>query len=467
MSKFTKYFSLFLILSLLISLFSPFTAHAASPSTNVTIHKITGDTARTATYDELTNTTPPAGDPISNISFTYWKVTEDQFNTMIANSGSYETAAQVSAYVGSAATGTTGNTAADGTVQVAGLAEGYYWFIENPSTAVATSAAVPFGLALPITNQAGTGYITDLHVYPKNTLEEVPTIDKDIATDNNKLSTFDIGQSFNWIIQPTTPKGIDEYANYTVTDTLNAVIDFDNTKQITATIGGTTLTAGTDFNATYDAGTRLVTVKFTSTGLKNIAAAGPDAQLNILVPTVINNQAVMGQKIPNTATLTYDNNHGLVGSATVADADIPAVQTGGKKFVKTDGTTNLSGAQFVVKKGDQYLIQDPATLVVTWGTRDAATVFTSDTSGNFEVKGLAFGDYQLEEIQAPTGYTIPTNPLTGFTVNENSYTLDSLQILNKKSILPNTGGMGTILFTVVGLMLMTLAIILYRRKKQA
>lgn len=86
---------------------------------------------------------------------------------MRATPGNYTTAEQVQTYVGSAATGTTGKTAADGTVQVTGLEEGYYWFIENESSAVRTSAAVPFGLDLPLSNNDGTGYITDLHVYPK------------------------------------------------------------------------------------------------------------------------------------------------------------------------------------------------------------------------------------------------------------------------------------------------------------
>lgn len=459
MSK--KLLSFITIFSLIMALL-PLNVRAAEPATNLTIHKIVGATESQATYGELTGTTPPAGNPVPNISFTYWKVTESQFNTMKANPGSYQTAAQVSAVAGSAQ-GTTAKTAADGTVKVNGLAEGYYWFIEDASTGVKASAAVPFGLDLPVTNESGAGYITDLHVYPKNTLEDVPSIDKDVATDGNKSSTFDIGQAFNWIIQPTVPKGIDEYTKFTVKDTLNAALDFQGTDAVTVTSGGTALTAGTDYNVTFDNASRQLTVDFTTAGLKKLTVGAP---LNINVSTAINDQAVMGQNIVNNATLDYDTSHGNTGTVTVAEVDRPEVHTGGKQFKKTDGNAALSGAQFVIKKGDQYLHQD-ANLAVTWGARDGAKVFNSAADGLFEVKGLAYGDYVLEETQAPAGYTLPTNPTTSFTVNASSYTDTPSEIINKKSYIPNTGGIGTIIFTVIGLLLMALALFFFKKRQQA
>ncbi|UTH07367.1 SpaH/EbpB family LPXTG-anchored major pilin [Macrococcoides canis] len=470
MSNFKNKVSIFLTMALIFAFILPFNANAAGPATNLTIHKITGDTARPSTNGELTGTETPAGDPIANISFTYWKVTADQLATMRATPGNYTTAEQVQTYVGSAATGTTGKTAADGTVQVTGLEEGYYWFIEDESSAVRTSAAVPFGLDLPLSNNDGTGYITDLHVYPKNTLEATPTIDKDVVSDGQKSATFNIGDSFNWIIQPTTPKGLDEYTKFTVTDTLSSALTYDSAAGVTVTAGGQTLIAGTDYNANYDGGTHVVTVDFTTAGLEKIAGIGIDTKLNINVATKINETATMGVNIPNTATLTFDNGHGTTGTATVAQIDVPEVHTGGKNFVKTDGnTTNLQGAQFKIENSaGQYLIQDSATLAVTWGTKDNGTVFTSGTDGTFFVKGLAYGDYTLEEIKAPAGYTLPTNPESAFTVDQDSFNSANTQtIINKKTVLPDTGGAGTILFTVIGLALMALAVLLLRKKNEA
>lgn len=476
-----KFLSILIIFTFLLSLL-PVNVHAATVNTNVTIHKITGTTEHQATFGELTNTTPPTGDPISNISFTYWKVTETQFNTMKNSPGSYQTVDQVTTLAG-APVGTTAKTQADGTVTVNGLAEGYYWFIEDPSTAVATSNAVPFGLDLPVTNEAGTGYITDLHVFPKNTLEATPTIDKDVVSDRNKSATFDIGQSFDWLIQPTTPKGINEYTKFTVTDQLDAALTLSDPSKITAAIGSTTLTPGTDFNATYDVGTRNLTVDFTTAGLQKIGSTNQTTGLTITVPTTINNQAIMGKNISNTAKLLYENGHGTTGTTSMAAQDNPEVHTGGKNFVKTNGSgTNLQGAEFVVKnESGQYLQQDSTTLVIAWGDRSSATTFTSNSNGQFEVKGLAYGNYQVEETKAPTGYTIPTNPLTAFTVDSTSYYTDAtavtdastaatatpLEIINKQSYIPNTGGIGTIIFTVVGVLLMLTAIVLFRKRNKA
>ncbi|WJP98193.1 SpaH/EbpB family LPXTG-anchored major pilin [Macrococcus bovicus] len=502
MSTIAKRFSALLIITLIASLFAPFQqAFAAGPATNLTIHKITGDTARTSTYGELTGTETPTGEPISGISFTYWKVTSDQLTAMKANPSSYDTAAEVEAYLNGATGTATGTTAADGTVQVTNLAEGYYWFIENGSTAVKSSAAVPFGLELPITNEAGTGYITDLNVYPKNVLQDTPTIDKDVESDGNKSSSFAVGEQFNWLIQPTVPTGIEEYNKFEVTDKIATQLDFAGAAQVEVTVNGTELVAGTDFTAAYDAATRELKVVFTAAGIDKLGTFGAAPKLNILVPTTINNTAVMGQPILNNATLNFDNGHGIttepngtntpVTPPTVPSTDVPMVYTGGKNFVKTNGSgTNLQGAQFVVKNAaDEYLIQDATTKAVSWTTdKTKATVFTSDANGAFEVTGLPYGadgsanggstSYYIEETQAPSGYTLPTNPTTEFTVNSTSYYSDPTavtagaaatatpqEVINKQTSIPNTGGMGTVIFTVVGLGLMLAALMFFRRRQ--
>ncbi|TDM12285.1 SpaH/EbpB family LPXTG-anchored major pilin [Macrococcus lamae] len=496
MSNLVKRFSFIFILALLVNLLAPLTnAFAAGPATNLTIHKVTGSTETTATYDQLVNGTAPEGSqPISNISFTYWNVTKDQLETMKAAPGSYDTLAEVEALVGSK-TGTTAKTAADGTTTVPSLAEGFYWFIEDETTAVKTANAVPFGLELPLTNEAGTGFITDLHVFPKNTLQDLPTIDKDVKTDGTKSASFNVGDEFNWIIQPSVPKGIDEYAKFTVSDTIASQLTFAGTDKVTVEVNGTALTAGTDYTVTYVDGK--VVVDFTDAGRKALAAAGDAAKLNIFIPTVINDTAVMGLPITNNATINFDNGHGVttepggtnppVDVPEVPTTDVPKVYTGGKKFVKTDGSgENLQGAVFVIKNAEgKYLVQG-SDLKVTWvDSKDDATKFTSAADGSFEVKGLSYGadgsdnagstDYQIEEVTAPAGYSLPTNPVTSFTVNSTSYYADPTaatltdaapqEVINKKTTLPMTGGMGTIIFTVIGLALMVAALVFFRRRQ--
>ncbi len=178
------------------------------------------------------------------------------------------------------------------------------------------------------------------------------------------------------------------------------------------------------------------------------------------------------------------------------------VQTHGKKFIKVDKdntttTKGLKGAKFVVTKDDQYLaLKDAAKKATEKTTYDAAEaayqanpsettkterdnaykalkiqwefvaekanafVFTSDDNGRVEVSGLETGDYILEEIQAPATYALPTNPKFEFRVDQNSWeetgdiTAKVQKVLNTKVSIPQTGGIGSVIFVVVGLAIM-------------
>ena len=202
------------------------------------------------------------------------------------------------------------------------------------------------------------------------------------------------------------------------------------------------------------------------------------------------------------------------------DPQEPEVVTYGHRFQKIDQSTKegIEGAKFIVKNADGKVLaqkeaadleadqkaydaaekaykdavkagkadseitplkdkRDKAYIAVNtewkWieDTTDhtGAYVFTSKANGFFKVTGLNKGNYQLIETKAPKGYAENKTPQdfevkegsTGETTKLESGELQDLvgfkQIENKKVSIPQTGGIGSIIFVVAGLMIMGLA----------
>ncbi|MFQ8776031.1 MAG: pilin N-terminal domain-containing protein [Finegoldia magna] len=105
---------------------------------------------------------------------------------------------------------------------------------------------------------------------------------------------------------------------------------------------------------------------------------------------------------------------------------------------------------------------------------------TSNELGQFEIAGLAPGKYTLVEVKSPEGYALPTNAefefeikadgtLTvmniDFGVKDDDKADNALQVINKKVTIPQTGGIGTIIFTAIGLAIMASAIIAIKKRQ--
>ena len=119
--------------------------------------------------------------------------------------------------------------------------------------------------------------------------------------------------------------------------------------------------------------------------------------------------------------------------------------------------------------------------------RDRVSTGDGKTVGegmNLKLNGLAAGDYWLVETKAPEGYSGITAPIkititksgdaevTNWTISKDGTVEDDkiIDIENSAgTILPGTGGMGTILFTVVGvaLILVVAASFVISRRKRA
>lgn len=180
----------------------------------------------------------------------------------------------------------------------------------------------------------------------------------------------------------------------------------------------------------------------------------------------------------------------------------PKVVTYGRKFVKTnkDGKERLAGATFLVKKDGKYLARKSALATVSEKQKAYNDAFVkanysyewvedknaknvvkliSNDKGQFEITGLTEGQYSLEETQAPTGYAKLSGDVS-FNVNATSYskgsaqdieytqgskTKDAQQVINKKVTIPQTGGIGTIFFTIIGLSIMLGAVVIMKRRQ--
>ena len=109
-----------------------------------------------------------------------------------------------------------------------------------------------------------------------------------------------------------------------------------------------------------------------------------------------------------------------------------------------------------------------------------AVVLVSDSEGRLEITGLEYGEYKLEEKEAPKGFAKLTGTVD-FTVEKGSYDskqaegeLDykqegtkvfGKQIKNKFVSIPQTGGVGTIIFTAIGLAIMASAVIAIKKRQ--
>ena len=112
-----------------------------------------------------------------------------------------------------------------------------------------------------------------------------------------------------------------------------------------------------------------------------------------------------------------------------------------------------------------------------WGKKDDAKKFTSNEYGQFEVTRLDKGTYTLVETEAPTvGDTkyakrddidFEVGPGT-YSKGDIDYTADSnktdaKKVVNRKVSIPQTGGIGSLIFIVAGLAIMGLAFVMKRR----
>ena len=310
-----------------------------------------------------------------------------------------------------------------------------------------------------------------------NLKSEYPTIEKTVDGQNH--ADAQVGDTLNFELKSKVPN-MTEYTTYVFNfvDTLSKGLTLDQ-NSIKVTIGGSELQKDVDYTVSATGGNGAATeLKIIMTDFKTKHGDKAGQEIKVTYSASINEHAVAGQDdAGNSAKLEYSNDPIKGGTGT----SVPSV-THGYTFDfdinKTDGTygSALAGAVFQLqKKGEGTTVKlivenagdetQPAVVrSAKTGEGNAVDTITTPESGKITFKGLDAAEYQLVETKAPDGYnklqkpvdvTIVANydqdgTLNNWTVNGGGNDV-ALNIQNNKgTLLPETGGMGTILFTLVG-----------------
>ena len=344
-----------------------------------------------------------------------------------------------------------------------------------------------------------------------------PSIEKEV--DNGDATGNEIGSVQNYKITVTIPQYPDNAINKKIfiTDKFSTGLTLDKTS-IVVKVDGTTLTEGTDYNlefdATVDGEEKTFVVSFTNaqyeSALTEQNAAGETVvkeTLTVEYKGVINENAVVGTTETNKAQLKYANEPYNTDGYNTPDPETVEVFTYGIKITKTNEETGeaiefedeAQRAVFNVsatkggnpiefhKTGDgEYRlavledIKDEEGNILVAKDTEKTTDLVVSAEGTLTIVGLAEGEYWVTETKAPEGFIKLQNPLPitvkdadtpaqldGIVTDEENDNGDAfadkeIPNSNHMPILPVTGGIGTILFSIIGIMFMGLGAFLIK-----
>lgn len=392
----------------------------------------------------------------------------------------------------------------DGTaVTVDNLGIGFYLIVETATHSDSASVASKSMLVpLPIVegNKPNYSWNYNLNITPKD--EPVP-LDKNIRKQNGEKfelvssSTNNIGDILEYQVDTAIPHYDDktdlESIKYIITDTLSVGLDFINQDKLSIVVAdfsdnNKTLVKDVDYTIEYNG--RTMTINFV---YPNIMAYNT---LQLRYNVVINENAIVGGGANlNKVELEYTNNPNT--GTTSKPWDETKTYTYGIQILKhdvSDENVRLAGAAFE--------LQDEAGKVIAAYEYDkeGKLIVTGDGKVETDEKGLAYfvgleaGTYYLKETKAPKGYQILDGRATlvieaDLETGNAVYTLNGTVIAETTAIenggsaskvvvtkfantkgfnLPKTGGAGTWMFTVGGILIMASMVTVFvkLRKKE-
>ena len=400
----------------------------------------------------------------------------------------------VSGHLNEEATGT--STFAESYHTISGLNAGYY-FIKDTKAIEDNNAATKYMLKVT----------TDTEMDVK---AGVPTVEKKVARENSEdfhdAVSAETGSKVTFKLSGTLPDNYSDYKSYhySFVDTLPAGLKYVS-DSVKLTIEGHEIEQGkyTISNNTDD---NKLTITITDlVGLDKELLdfeITKDSTVVVTYDATIEVGAVIGNDgNTNKVVLEYSSNPNKGGeteykNTTEDTASVFAYQLDIEKQ-DSKNSDKLSGVEFKlykkIEETDWYAVVE-GDVIKSWTQVEAdASTLTTNDNGKISIKGLQEGTYYLKETKPKAGYdnisdltlkiedTLSEDgavkqEITGLTIQVDeddavsgapATGIVSIIVKNVKgSLLPSTGGIGTIIFYASGIGVLTLSIVLIAKKKQ-
>lgn len=275
-----------------------------------------------------------------------------------------------------------------------------------------------------------------VNVHVKNYVE--PEAEKSV----NKKAV-NRGETVNFSIKSTLPGDINSYNTYKITDELDHRLAYVDGSWSVEGIPESAI----NFSQNGQTLTWEIVKFYPLKGKKNFT---------ISFDAKVSKDAKPNKKIYNKGIVEYENKYG--NGREKETNKVKVVPTAGNvKIIKQDAKKGKWGKHKRLK-GAKFELRDSDDQVVASGK--------TNSNGELEFKNIDYGEYTLHETKAPKGYRLLAEPID---VKINKFKSDETYTINNYKSdydLPATGGIGTMLFTFVGLSLMGGASYMFVRRRR-
>ena len=362
---------------------------------------------------------------------------------------------------------------------------------------------------------ASSQYATLVSVHSTSVTAEIkgnlPTVDKKVQVNGTGKDATDakIGDTLTFTLTSTIPD-MSAYSTYTFNfkDTLSKGLTFGQVTSVKVEGANSPLTVNTDYTVTTPTASNNNTLTVAMKDFKTKQQVNAGKKITVTYTATLNKDAVVGGAgNVNSATSQYSSNPSTNGTGESEPSKVRVFTYGftvdkytGDQY--TDAATRLAGAKFTLapKNGDPMSFVQVnagsatanAVYRVAKAGETGTTTITTPENGKVDFQGLKNGEYTLTETEAPAGYnklasaigvkvdgrndgTDNTDATVTITYNNDNGSVYGehasngvIPVRNKSGVtLPGTGGMGTIAFTVIGVLVIALGVAWTLKRKNA